>query len=143
MIGQKEFDKLLDGIVTNAGGDLESILIFDLTEGLALYGNRELKTSNPPLYFALFGDGDEGGEAIKGFNYLLNIESALSNFGGKTGRGDLSYSIFKLKEGSMMVYFVKIDIPIAICFIAAEGINIGNLRRHGASNISKIQDAIS
>jgi hypothetical protein len=143
MIGQKEFDKLLDGIVTNAGGDLESILIFDLTEGLALYGNRELKTSNPPLYFALFGDGDVGGEAIKGFNYLLNIESALSNFGGKTGRGDLSYSIFKLKEGSMMVYFVKIDIPIAICFIAAEGINIGNLRRHGASNISKIQDAIS
>ena len=143
MIGQKEFDKLLDGIVTDAGGDLESILIFDLTEGLALYGNRELKTSNPSLYFALFGDGDEGGEAIKGFNYLLNIESALSNFGGKTGRGDLSYSIFKLKEGSMMVYFVKIDIPIAICFIAAEGINIGNLRRHGAINISKIQGAIS
>ncbi|MDY7050722.1 MAG: AAA-like domain-containing protein [Microcystis panniformis WG22] len=143
MIGQKEFDKLLDGIVTDAGGDLESILIFDLTEGLALYGNRELKTSNPSLYFALFGDGDEGGEAIKGFNYLLNIESALSNFGEKTGRGDLSCSIFKLKEGSMMVYFVKIDIPIAICFIAAEGINIGNLRRHGAINISKIQGAIS
>jgi hypothetical protein len=146
MIGQKEFDKLLDGIVTNTGGDLESILIFD-SEGLALYGNRELKTSNPPLYFALFGDGDEdgdeGGEAIKGFNYLLNIESALSNFGEKTGRGDLSYSIFKLKEGSMMVYFVRIDIPMAICFIAAENINIGNLRRHGVSNIRKIQDAIS
>ena len=82
-------------------------------------------------------------KSISAIVSLLNIESALSNFGGKTGRGDLSYSIFKLKEGSMMVYFVKIDIPIAICFIAAEGINIGNLRRHGASNISKIQDAIS
>jgi hypothetical protein len=44
---------------------------------------------------------------------------------------------------TLILGFVKIDIPIAICFIAAEGINIGNLRRHGAINISKIQGAIS
>jgi hypothetical protein len=122
---QKTLDVLLDETVTASKGHLKSILILN-PDGLLLYHNKQLKTDDPELYRALFAEGgDAVGDAIEGFVSLSNIQEALDNFGKATAFGNLNYSIFKLEKGTMMVYFVQLTTPFAICFIAPDGVNLG------------------
>jgi hypothetical protein len=124
---QEKLDVLLDEIVMGSKGHLKSILIFDLESGLPLYHNKQLKSDDPDLYYALFAEGGEVavGEAIEGFESLSEIQEALDSFGDVTKFGSLIYSIFKLKEGTMMVYFFKLTTSFAICFIAPDRVNLG------------------
>jgi hypothetical protein len=136
---QKELDVLLDEIVSGSKGDLKSILIFNLENGLPLYHNKQLKSDDPVLYEALFAEGgDAVGEAIAGFDSLSEIQEALDSFGDVTKFGNLVYSIFKLKEGTMMVYFFKLTTSFAICFIAPDKVNLGLVVTRSAK-IKKIQ----
>jgi len=139
---QKELDVLLDEIVSGSKGDLKSILIFNLENGLPLYHNKQLKSDDPVLYEALFAEGgDAVGEAIAGFDSLSEIQEALDSFGDVTKFGNLVYSIFKLKEGTMMVYFFKLTTSFAICFIAPDKVNLGLVVTRSAK-IKKIQEQL-
>jgi hypothetical protein len=139
---QNELDVLLDEIVSGSKGDLKSILIFNLENGLPLYHNKQLKSDDPVLYEALFAEGgDAVGEAIAGFDSLSEIQEALDSFGDVTKFGNLVYSIFKLKEGTMMVYFFKLTTSFAICFIAPDKVNLGLVVTRSAK-IKKIQEQL-
>ena len=139
---QQELDVLLDEIVSGSRGDLKSILIFNLENGLPLYHNKQLKSDDPVLYQALFAEGgDAVGEAIAGFDSLSEIQEALDSFGDVTKFGNLVYSIFKLKEGTMMVYFFKLTTSFAICFIAPDKVNLGLVVTRSAK-IKKIQEQL-
>ena len=144
MVGQKEFAQLLDKIVTDAGGDIESIIIFDLSEGLPLYHNKGLKDRNAKLYSALFGEGDViGGEAIEGFNTLEEMQQAFRNFGEKTGFKEPNYIIVNFDNGKIIIYFHKApDIPIAICFMASTEINLGSIIRRSNKVIKEIKQKL-
>jgi|GEM_PF-5125180 hypothetical protein len=140
---QEELDVLLDETVTTSKGHLKSILIFNLENGLPLYHNKRLKSDDPELYRALFADGgDAVGEAIEGFESLSKIQEALDNFGKVTAFGNLTYSIFKLAEGTMMVYFVELTTPFAICFIAPDGINLGLVVTRSQAKIKEIKNEL-
>ncbi|WP_052345277.1 AAA-like domain-containing protein [Planktothrix rubescens] len=144
MAGQKEFDQLLDKIIQDADGDLEAILIFDLSEGLPLYHNKGLKDRNPRLYSALFGEGDDiGGEAIEGFNTLNQTQEAFDNFGEQTEFGEQKSIHVSFGDGKMMIYFYQApDIPTAICFMAAKDINLGNMNRRANQAIKQIREKL-
>ena len=140
---QKGLDDLLDEIVSSSRGHLKSILIFNLNDGLPLYHNKQLKSDDPALYQALFAEGgDAVGEAIEGFESLSKIQEALDSFGDVTKFGNLIYSIFKLKEGTMMVYFFKLTASFAICFIAPDGINLGLVVTRSQAKIKNIEDEL-
>lgn len=140
---QEKLDVLLDETVTTSKGHLKSILIFNLENGLPLYHNKRLKSDDPELYHALFADGgDAVGEAIDGFESLSKIQEALDNFGKVTAFGNLTYSIFKLAEGTMMVYFVELTTPFAICFIAPDGINLGLVVTRSQAKIKEIKNEL-
>ena len=140
---QEELDVLLDETVTTSKGHLKSILIFNLENGLPLYHNKRLKSDDPELYRALFADGgDAVGEAIEGFESLSKIQEALDNFGKVTAFGNLTYSIFKLAGGTMMVYFVELTTPFAICFIAPDGINLGLVVTRSQAKIKEIKNEL-
>jgi hypothetical protein len=144
MAGQKEFEQLLDQIVTDAGDDLEAIIILDLSEGLPLYHNKGLKNRNLKLYSALFGEEDDiGGEAIEGFNALNKMQEAFNNFGQKTEFGEQKSIHVNFANRKMMIYFHQApDIPTAICFLASEGINLGNINRRANQVIQNIKDKL-
>jgi hypothetical protein len=140
---QKGLDVLLDGIVIGSRGHLKSILIFNLDDGLPLYHNKQLKSDDPALYQALFAEGgDAVGEAIEGFESLSKIQEALDSFGDVTKFGNLIYSIFRLEEGTMMVYFLKLTISLAICFIAPDGINLGLVVTRSQAKIKDIKNEL-
>ena len=141
VMGQKQLDELLDRIVQGSDGDLESIIIFELVDGYPLYHNKGLRSSNPDLYYALFGvgEGEVPGDAIRDFNDLNKIQKALGNFGEKTQYGDLQHCIFKLNKGTMMVYFTNLGMPAAICFIAPEGIRVGNVNFQCQRRITELK----
>jgi hypothetical protein len=140
---QETLDVLLDETVTTSKGHLKSILIFNLENGLPLYHNKRLKSDDPELYRALFADGgDAVGEAIEGFESLSKIQEALDNFGKVTAFGNLTYSIFKLAGGTMMVYFVELTTPFAICFIAPDGINLGLVVTRSQAKIKEIKNEL-
>jgi hypothetical protein len=137
---QQKLDVLLDEAVTTSKGHLKSILIFELDNGLPLYHNKQLKDDDPALYQALFAEGgDAVGEAIEGFDSLNEIQEALDSFGDVTKFGNLIYSIFRLKEGTMMVYFLNLTTSLAICFIAPDGINLGLVVTRSQAKIKGIQ----
>jgi hypothetical protein len=141
---QERLDVLLDEIVTGSKGHLKSILIFNLGNGMPLYHNRKLKSDDPDLYHALFAEGGDAsmGEAIEGFESLSEIQEALDSFGDVTKFGNLIYSIFKLKEGTMMVYFLKLTTPFAICFIAPHKINLGLVVTRSEAKIKDIKNEL-
>lgn len=141
---QEKLDILLDEIVIGSKGHLKSILIFNLGNGMALYHNRKLKSDDPDLYHALFAEGGDAsmGEAIEGFESLSEIQEALDSFGDVTKFGNLIYSIFKLKEGTMMVYFLKLTTPFAICFIAPHKINLGLVVTRSEAKIKDIKNEL-
>jgi hypothetical protein len=140
---QEKLDVLLDEIVIGSRRHLKSVLIFNLDNGLPLYHNKQLKSDDPDLYHALFADGgDAVGEAIEGFESLSKIQEALDNFGSVTTFGNLIYSIFKLEEGTMMVYFLKLTTSFAICFIAPDGINLGLVVTRSQSKIKNIENEL-
>ena len=140
---QAGLDVLLDEIVINSKGHLKSILIFNLENGFPLYHNKKLKSDDPALYHALFADGDDTvGEAIEGFESLSEIQEALDSFGDVTKFGNLIYSIFRLKEGTMMVYFFKLTTSFAICFIAPDGINLGLVVTRSQAKIKDIKNQL-
>jgi hypothetical protein len=138
---QKELDILLDEIVSGSKGHLKSILIFNLKNGLPLYHNKQLKDDDPALYKALFAEGGEVavGEAIEGFASLSEIQEALDSFGDVTEFGNLIYSIFRLKGGTMMVYFFKLTTSFAICFIAPSKTSLGLVVTRSEAKIKDIQ----
>ena len=138
---QEKLDVLLDEAITASRGHLKSILIIELENGLPLYHNKKLKSDDPALYQSLFAEGGEVpmGEAIQGFKSLSEIQEALDSFGDVTKFGNLIYSIFKLKEGTMMVYFLNLTISLAICFIAPDGINLGLVVTRSQAKIKDIQ----
>lgn len=145
MAGQKEFDQLLDKIVEDAGGDIEAIIIFDLTEGLPLYHNKGLKDRNLRLYTALFGEGDDGdgGEAIEGFATLNKMQDAFNNFGQQTEFGNQKSMLVNFASGKMMIYFHQApDIPTAICFMASKEINLGSINRKVNQVIQEIKNKL-
>ncbi|NEP43617.1 MAG: hypothetical protein F6K35_32085 [Okeania sp. SIO2H7] len=138
-----DLDQLFTQVVNDAKGDLKAIIIFNLKNGLPLYHNIELKESDPPLYNALFsGKGDASGEAIQGFDALSGIQDALNQFGEQTRFGELTSSIFNLSSGKMIVDFLEIDIPLAICLIMPERVNLGRAVRQYDRNIVKIKEAL-
>jgi hypothetical protein len=141
---QKELDDILDEAVTTSKGHLKSILIFNLENGLPLYHNKQLKSDDPVLYQALFAEGGEVplGEAIEGFKSLSEIQEALDSFGDVTKFGNLIYSIFRLKEGTMMVYFLNLTTSLAICFIAPDGINLGLVVTRSQAKIKDIKNEL-
>lgn len=140
---QQKLDVLLDEAVTTSKGHLKSILIFELDNGLPLYHNKQLKDDDPALYQALFAEGgDAVGEAIEGFDSLNEIQEALDSFGDVTKFGNLIYSIFRLKEGTMMVYFLNLTISLAICFIAPDGVNLGLVVTRSQAKIKGIQEEL-
>jgi serine/threonine protein kinase len=143
IMSQAQLDQLLTAVVDDAKGDLEAILIFDLDENLPRYSNRQLKMKNSELYHALFGDGeDDKGEAIKGFNSLSQIQEALNTFGEKTKFGNLTYSIFKLDSGTIIVDVLDLDVSLAICFIAPQEIKLGNVVGQYKRKIAEIKEAL-
>ena len=140
---QQKLDVLLDEAVTTSKGHLKSILIFELDNGLPLYHNKQLKDDDPALYQALFAEGgDAVGEAIEGFDSLNEIQEALDSFGDVTKFGNLIYSIFRLKEGTMMVYFLNLTISLAICFIAPDGVNLGLVVTRSQAKIKGIKEEL-
>ena len=140
---QERLDTLLNEIVINSKGHLKSILIFNLENGFPLYHNKQLKSDDPALYHALFADGnDTVGEAIEGFESLSEIQEALDSFGDVTKFGNLIYSIFRLKEGTMMVYFLNLTTSLAICFIAPDGINLGLVVTRSQAKIKDIKNEL-
>jgi hypothetical protein len=130
---QEKLDVLLDEIVIGSKGHLKSILIFNLKNGLPLYHNKQLKDDDPALYQALFAEG------IEGFDSLSEIQEALDSFGDVTKFGNLIYSIFRLKEGTMMVYFFKLTTSFAICFIAPSKTSLGLVVTRSEAKIKDIQ----
>jgi hypothetical protein len=154
IVAQKEFDELLNKIVKDAKGDLEAIVIFDLSYGVPLYHNKALKQSKASLYKALFGededtDGedaggeDTGGEAIQGFRALNAIQEAFNQFGEKTQFGEPKSINVNFAKGKVMIYFHQApDIPTAICFIASEEINLGSIIRVANRKIGEIRNKL-
>lgn len=135
-------DQLLTQIVNDAKGNLEAILIFDLDDNLPRYSNSQLEERNPQLYQALFGEGDVG-EAIKGFDALSTIQEALNQFGKKTQFGNLTYSIFKLDSGTMIVTVMEeLDVPLAICFMSSKKTKLGNVLGEYKEQIAEIKNAL-
>ena len=137
----ESLDQLLDKVVDNSNRDLTAILVFDLIEGLPLYGNPGLELTDPGMYDALFGDGT--GDVIEELNTLSTIQDALNKFGKKIKSGDLKDSIFRLTEGTMIVYFGNFqNLPVAICFIFPEKVNLGRVIVQVRKNIDSIYEAL-
>ena len=142
-MAQAQLDQLLNDVVNRAQGNLEAILIFDLDDNLPRYSNSQLEERNPQLYQALFGEGDDVGEAIKGFDALSTIQEALNQFGKKTQSGNLEYSIFKLNSRTMIVAVMEeLNVPLAICFMSSKKTKIGNVLGEYKEQIDKIKEAL-
>jgi len=140
-MAQSDFAALFTRIVEEARGDLKAILVCDLKEGLPLYCNTQLKNTYPRLFEALFDTAK--GTTGAGFNSLDKIQDSLNSFGKVTLQGELQYSIFKLEEGTMMVYFDELpSMPIAICFIAPSETNLGNVVFQSRRKIDEIKAAL-
>lgn len=143
IMAQAQLDQLLNDVVNRAQGNLEAILIFDLDDNLPRYSNSQLEERNPQLYQALFGEGDDVGEAIKGFDALSTIQEALNQFGKKTQSGNLEYSIFKLNSRTMIVAVMEeLNVPLAICFMSSKKTKIGNVLGEYKEQIDKIKEAL-
>lgn len=125
-MAQGDFDNFLTQIVKESQEDLQTIIIFNLSDGLPFFSNKQLKEKNFSLYKALYSN-EEGAEET-GLNYLQNIQDALNNFGKVTDSGGLQYSIFKLDKSTMIIYYHQLpDVDVAICFLASEQVNLGNV----------------
>jgi hypothetical protein len=136
MAQQKQnMNKFLANIVDQTGGELQSIIIFDLKNGLPLYfGNYK----NPKQQYNLIGNNDIG-DALQDFDNLKKVQKALDSFGEITNFGFLEYSIFKLNQGQLIVYFKELpDTNGAICFLAENDITLGRLIILGKTNIEQI-----
>jgi|LakMenEpi03Aug12_release.lakeMendotaPanAssembly.Ray.scaffolds.fasta_scaffold1098808_1 hypothetical protein len=140
-MAQRDFNNLLGQVVDDSRGDLEAIIIFNLTDGFPLFSNKQLEETHLPLHKALFTI--EAGAEETGLNDLSNIQDALNNFGKTTKSGNLEYSLFKLEKGTMMIYFYKLpDMGVAICFFAPKGINLGNVVFVARRRIEEIKAAL-
>lgn len=142
-ISEQNMDDFLATILNQVAG-LESIIIFDLTNGWPLYHDNK----DPEMHQILFGDNDIG-VALKDFTNLNQVKEALNSFGKSTQFGSLEYSLFKLKDAHLMVFFHDLpDTSVAICFLAApdkpnkKNMSIGTLVFEGKQYIQKIKDKL-
>ncbi|MGK7958887.1 MAG: hypothetical protein AB4063_27040 [Crocosphaera sp.] len=143
-MAQESFGDLLGRIVGQSGGDLQGILIFNLKDGLPLYCNNQLKINQKKLFEALFGDQEATVTNVidTGFESLGKIQNSFKSLSEATEYGQPNYLVFKLEQGTMMIYFVSDvfpDLPIAICFLASENINIGSVIFQSRKNIGAIK----
>ncbi|MEH2454262.1 hypothetical protein [Nostoc sp.] len=134
----QNMNQYLKDILKQEEDSLNCIIIFDLGEGLPLYYSSI--NLDPKLDNDLFGDNDIGG-ALADFVNIKQVQKALDSFGKVTKSGELNYSIFKLTQAQMMVYFYKLaDTTVAICFITFnKNVSLGRLVSSGRNNIEEIK----
>lgn len=120
--------------------EFDAIIIFDLTLALPLYYGCK----DPKMRDLLFDKENDTGVAVKGFENLRQVSEALNSFGKVTNYGSLEYSIFKLKDANLMVYFYDLpDTKVAIIFLGLRNIAlIGALISSGKYHIKDIQRTI-
>lgn len=137
-----KLNHVLQEAVKGAENILKCIIIFDLSEGMAVFHNQQLKQDDPSLYQALFND-DYNTVTMKGLQDLGTIKKALNEIGEEINYGGLKFSLFRLEKGNMMIHFLEKEIPLAICFIAAPEGNIGSLQLLSKANMPKIERALT
>lgn len=138
---QDKLDELLSSIVAK-GSAIEAIAIVNLEEGTLEYHNKELETSKPEIYQALFGNRDVS-DALADFSDLKGIPVALKTFGNATKYGELEYSMFYLNKGIVIVDFLDLpQLTVAICFIATSEANFAKLVRQYRDTISPIKEEL-
>ncbi|MEC4881606.1 MAG: hypothetical protein SAL70_09700 [Scytonema sp. PMC 1070.18] len=124
-------NEFLQTIVDNVN-EFDSIIIFDLKLALPLYDGSK----DPNMHDLLFDKNNDIGRAVAGFENLMTLSDALDSFGRVTNYGSLDYSIFKLEQGNLMVYFHDLpDTKVAIIFFGrkdkgALGALIHNAKQH-------------
>ena len=138
---QDNLDKLLSAIVEE-GSAIEAVAIVNLEEGGLEYHNKELETSKPEIYQALFGQRDAS-EALADFADLKGIPTALKTFGAATKYGALEYSMFYLDKGIVLVDFLDLpEVTVAICFIATTEANFTKLVRQYRNRINELKSEL-
>jgi hypothetical protein len=139
---QDNFDKLLSAIVEE-GSAIEAIAIVNLgKEGGIVYHNKELETSKPEIYQALFRQRDAS-EALAYFADLKGIPAALKTFGAATKYGALEYSMFYLDKGIVLVDFLDLpELTVAICFIATTEANFTKLVYQYRKRINELKSEL-
>ena len=138
---QEKLDQLLSSIVEESSA-IEAIAIVNLEEGTLEYSNKQLKSSKPEIYQALFGRKDVS-EALGEFGELKGIPDALNAFGEATKYGTLEYSMFYLTEGIVLAYFMDLpNLRAAICFIATTEANFAQLVRQCRKKIDEIKQQL-
>lgn len=136
---------MFDDVVNQTNGQLEAILIFDVSRGSPLY---QIST-DPEMRKIFFGDNDIGdiSVALRDFGNLKQLSKALDSFGKSTKSGSLQYSIFMLEARQLMSYFY--DLPhtphttVAICFIALTDVPIDRLVDLCENKIDQIKDELN
>jgi len=145
-MAQSDLALLLSQIVDESKGDFKAIIVFDLREGLPMFSNTQLKSDS--LYNALFPDENldtdfDSSDLDTGLGSLSRIQEDLNKFGDITKFKQLQYSIFRLKQGTMMAYFDELpDINVAICFLSPSDINLGNVVFQSRRKVDQIKEAI-
>ncbi|MBE9246278.1 AAA-like domain-containing protein [Microcystis aeruginosa LEGE 00239] len=138
---QDNLDKLLSTIVEE-GTAIEAVAIVNLEEGGLEYYNKELETSKPEIYRALFGQRDAS-EALADFADLKGIPTALKTFGAATKYGALEYSLFYLDKGIVIVDFLDLpEVTVAICFIATTEANPTKIVRQYRDRIDELKSQL-
>lgn len=120
--------------------EFDSIFIFDLKEGLPLY----CVNKDPKMHDLLFDNNNDVGIALEGFDELNPLQDALNSFGSATKYGSLQYSIFKLDDGNLMVYFHDLpDTRVAIIFLGLSKTgSLGAFINSGKAYINEIKRQI-
>jgi AAA-like domain len=138
IMAQDKLDALLSSIVEESSA-IEAIAIVNLEEGTLEYCNKQLKSSKPEIYKALFGRKDVS-DALGEFGELKGIPDALNTFGEATKYGTLEYSMFMLTEGILIAYFMDLpDLRAAICFIATTEANFASFVRQCRKKVDEIK----
>jgi len=130
----QELETSLNEIVKKAD-QIDAIFVYDLKNSFVLHKSTHVKDRQ--LFETLFGDK---ATAMASFGNLRNVGEAVNKFAKEAGRGELNYSVFQLKEGLLLMYFDTLGrIPIAIGFISAGQVGLGNLLFYSERHIDEIK----
>jgi hypothetical protein len=133
----QELETLLNEVVKKAD-QIDAIFVYDLRNSFVLFHSTLVKDHQ--LFETLFGDK---ATAMASFGNLRNVGDAVNKFAKEAGQGDLNYAVFQLREGLLLMYFDTLGrIPIAIGFVSAGQVGLGNLLFFSERYIDDIKELL-
>lgn len=130
----EDIQRLLDTVVT-APNEIDSIIIFDPVQTLALYANKQ---HDPKRNGKILLDKQD--EIVGSLTNIHRITTTLTEFGNASQRGKYQYAIVQFDDGILALYFLEIHRePVVVTFISGTPEGLGLLLQHSKRSIGEIE----